>query len=72
MEDKENKYTKDCFIYRLEIKYNEKTGVIEYITESIVDPEDRGPIDTNFDHIEEHFDEEDFKLLEKLYIVGES
>jgi hypothetical protein len=69
MSKKENK---DCLIYRLEIKYNEKTGIIEYITETIVDSQDRGPIDTNFDYIEEHFDEEDLKLLERLYIVGES
>ena len=67
----ENK-DKNILIYKLEIAYNEETGTIEYITECISESEDRGPIDTNFDHLDDFFDEEDMKLLDKLYIVGES
>ena len=31
-----------------------------------------GPIDSNFDFIEDYFDMDTFKLLEELYIVGEA
>ena len=50
---KENKKVLDdkLFIYRLEIAYNEKTGSIEYITESISQDAPAGTIDTNWDYM---------------------
>jgi len=67
---KKNK--KGNLIYTLEIVYNQKEGTIEHIAEGVVTSDPLGPIDSNFDFIEEYFDMETFKLLEGLYIVGES
>ena len=71
---KENKKVLDdkLFIYRLEIAYNEKTGSIEYITESISQDAPAGPIDTNWDYMEEYWDEETLKIFSSLYEVGEA
>jgi hypothetical protein len=60
------------FIYRLEIAYNEKTGVVEYITESICQDEPAGPIDTNFDYLEDYWDKETLELFNHLYLIGEA
>jgi|TARA_Y100000401_G_C8220439_1_gene173000 hypothetical protein len=71
--DKEKKASDDkLYIYKLEIAYNEDNGVIEYISESIVKDSNAGPIDTNFDYIEEYWDEETLKLFDCLYEVAES
>tara|TARA_R100001594_G_scaffold143438_1_gene191368 strand:+ start:360 stop:569 length:210 start_codon:yes stop_codon:yes gene_type:complete len=67
---KKNK--KRNLIYTLEIVYDEKSDTIEHIAEGISSASPEGPIDSNFDHIEEYFDMDIFELLEKLYIVGEA
>ena len=67
---KKNK--KGNLIYTLEIVYNEKEGTIEHIAEGVVTANPVGPIDSNFDFIEDYFDMETFRLLEQLYIVGEA
>ena len=67
---KKNK--KGNLIYTLEIVYNEKDGTVQHIAEGIVTANPVGPIDSNFDFIDEYFDMETLKLLEDLYIVGES
>ena len=66
------KTKKGNLIYTLEIVYNEKDGTVEHICEGIATQEELGPIDSNFDFIEQYFDLETFKLLEGLYIVGEA
>ena len=60
------------YIYNLEIAYNEKTGSIEYITESIAQEEPVGPIDTSWDYIEDYWDIDTLKLFDYLYEVGEA
>tara|TARA_R110002012_G_scaffold194163_4_gene361985 strand:+ start:3195 stop:3404 length:210 start_codon:yes stop_codon:yes gene_type:complete len=67
-----NKNKKRNLIYTLEIVYDEKGDTIEHIAEGISTVCPEGPIDSNFDYIEEYFDMESFELLEKLYIVGEA
>ena len=67
---KKNK--KGNLIYTLEIVYNEKGDTIEHICEGVSTSNPVGPIDANFDFIEDYFDMETFKLLEELYIVGEA
>ena len=67
---KKNK--KGNLIYTLEIVYDEKGDTIEHICESVSTSSPMGPIDSNFDFIEDYFDMDTFKLLEELYIVGES
>tara|TARA_R100000458_G_C8099364_1_gene126681 strand:- start:195 stop:404 length:210 start_codon:yes stop_codon:yes gene_type:complete len=67
---KKNK--KGNLIYTLEIVYNEKDGTVQHIAEGIVTANPVGPIDSNFDFIEDYFDMETLKLLDELYIVGES
>ena len=66
------KHKKGKLVYTLEIVYDEEKGTIEHIAEGVVTSDPLGPIDSNFDFIEEYFDMETFKLLEGLYIVGES
>ena len=66
------KHKKGNLIYTLEIVYNEKEGTVEHICEGIVTSNPVGPIDSNFDFIDDYFDVETLKLLEDLYIVGES
>ena len=67
---KKNK--KRNLIYTLEIVYNEKGDTIEHICEGISTASPIGHINSNFDFIEEYFDNDTFNLLEDLYIVGES
>ena len=67
---KKNK--KGNLIYTLEIVYNEKDGTVEHICEGLSTADELGPIDSNFDFIEEYFDLDTFKLLEDLYIVGDA
>ena len=66
------KQKKGNLIYTLEIVYNEKEGTVEHICEGIATSNPVGPIDSNFDFIDDYFDVETLKLLEDLYIVGES
>ena len=66
------KHKKGNLIYTLEIVYNEKEGTVEHICEGIATSNPVGPIDSNFDFIDDYFDVETLKLLEDLYIVGES
>ena len=66
------KHKKGKLIYTLEIVYDEKKGTIEHIAEGIATANPIGPINSNFDYIEEYFDMETFKLLEELYVVGEA
>ena len=67
-----NKHKKGKLIYTLEIVYDEKKGTIEHIAEGISTANPIGPIDSNFDFIEDYFDMDTLKLLEELYIVGEA
>ena len=67
---KKNK--KRNLIYTLEIVYDEKSDTIEHIAACICSASPEGPIDSNFDFIDDYFDVETLKLLEDLYIVGES
>mgnify|MGYP003153529080 FL=1 len=67
---KKNK--KGNLIYTLEIVYNKETDTVQHICESLSTSNPIGPIDSNFDFIEDYFDMETFKLLEELYIVGEA
>ena len=67
---KKNK--KGNLIYTLEIVYDEKSDTIQHICESVSTSNPMGPIDSNFDFIEDYFDMDTFKLLEELYIVGEA
>ena len=66
------KHKKGNLIYTLEIVYNKDEDTVEHICEGIRDDNETGPIDSNFDFIEEHFDMDTFKMLESLYIVGEA
>ena len=66
------KTKKRNLIYTLEIVYDEKGDIIEHIAEGIATTSPEGPIDSNFDYIEEYFDMEVFELLESLYIVAEA
>ena len=45
---------------------------IEYICESVSKESFSGPINASWDYLEEYFDEEDFKMLDSLYEVGEA
>ena len=71
---KENKKVLDdkLYVYKLEIAYNESTGSIEYITESISENSEVGPINSNFDYIEEYWDKETLDLFNSLYEVAEA
>ena len=66
------KHKKGKLVYTLEIVYDEEKGTIEHIAEGISEAAPTGPIDSNFDYLEEYFDMETFKLLEQLYVVGEA
>ena len=67
-----NKNKKRTLIYTLEIVYNEKGDAIEHICEGISTSNPVWPIDSNFNYLEEYFDNDTFKLLDDIYIVGES
>ena len=66
------KNKKNKLIYKLEIVYDKNGENIEHICEGISSSNPVGPINSNFDYLEDYFDMETFKLLEDLYIVGES
>ena len=72
------KLPKGSLIYTLEIAVNPKAGEVEYIVEGLEEVSSCGPINTKFDSypnyidIEDYFDEESIKLLEDVYILGES
>tara|TARA_R100001594_G_scaffold111728_1_gene146549 strand:+ start:772 stop:1008 length:237 start_codon:yes stop_codon:yes gene_type:complete len=73
--DKErDKLPKGTLVYKLEIAVNPKEGSVEYIVEGFdeIGADKIGPIDSNWDYLEDYWDEEDMKVLEDLYIVGES
>ena len=73
--DKErDKLPKGTLVYKLEIAVNPKEGSVEYIVEGFdeIGASKIGPIDSNWDYLEDYWDEEDMKVLEDLYIVGES
>ena len=73
--DKErDKLPKGTLIYKLEIAVNPKEGSVEYIVEGFdeIGGKIPGPIDSSWDYLEDYWDEEDMKVLEDLYIVGES
>ena len=59
-------------IYKLKIAYNEKTGIVEYITESICKESPAGPIDSSWDYMEDYWDDETLKIFESLYEVEEA
>ena len=68
------KLPKGCIVYTLEIAVNPEEGTVEYIVEGIdeVGAKIPGPIDSSWDYLEDYFDEEDIKVLDEMYIVGES
>ena len=73
--DKERKkLPKGCIVYKLEIAVNPEEGSVEYIVEGFdeIGETCSGPIDSNWDYLEDYFDDEDIRLLETLYEVGES
>ena len=69
---KKDELAKGCLIYKLEIAYNEDKDTIEYICESVNKESFSGPIDSSWDYLENYFDDEDFKMLDSLYEVGEA
>ena len=72
MSDNKKKPPKGCLVYKLEIAYNEKDGTVEHICESVDNNGFRGPMDVNWDYIEDYFDEEDLAMMDSLYDVGEA
>jgi len=66
------KHKKGKLIYTLEIVYDENKGTIEHIAEGVSTSNPVGPINSNFDYLEEYFDMETFRLLEEFYVVGEA
>ena len=73
--DKErDKLPKGTLIYKLEIAVNPKEGSVEYIVEGFdeVGSEDIGPIDSNWDYLEDYWDEETMGIFKGLYEVAES
>ena len=69
---KKSKLSKGCLVYRLEIAYNEDKDCVEYICETIDKEGFSGPIDCSWEYLEDYFDEEDLRMLDSLYEVGES
>ena len=74
LDDERKKLPTGSIVYKLEIAINPKTSTVEYIVEGYdeIGATEQGPIDSNWDYLEDYFDEEDFKLLESMYEVGES
>ena len=73
--DKERKkLPKGTLVYKLEIAVNPKEGSVEYIVEGFdeIGAEDTGPIDSNWEYLEEYWDEETLDIFENMYEVGES
>ena len=63
------KHKKGKLIYTLEIVYDEKKGTIEHVAEGIATANPIGPIDSNFDFIEDYFDMETFNLVSSFSLV---
>jgi len=70
--NKKKKLAKGCLIYKLEIAYDDKAGIVEYICETIDKQGFSGPIDISWEYMEKYFDEEDIAMMDSLYDVGES
>ena len=73
--DKErDKLPKGTLIYKLEIAVNPKKGSVEYIVEGFdeIGEDEAGPIDSNWEYLEEYWDEETINIFNNLYEVGES
>ena len=66
------KFKKGTLIYTLEIAFHPDDGTVEYIVEAIDQTDEVSPVNSNFNYIEEYFDEEDFELLESIYEIGET
>ena len=73
--DKErDKLPKGTLIYKLEIAVNPKEGSVESIVEGFdeVGGDETGPIDSNWDYLEDYWDEETMGIFKGLYEVAES
>tara|TARA_R110001583_G_scaffold193983_1_gene363826 strand:+ start:214 stop:438 length:225 start_codon:yes stop_codon:yes gene_type:complete len=70
--NKKKKLSKGCLVYKLEIAYNKDTDTVQYICESIDKEGFTGPVDTNWDYLEDYFDDEDIQVMDSLYEVGEA
>ena len=73
--DKERKkLPKGTLIYKLEIAVNPEKGTVEYIVEGFdeVGESDARALDSSWDYLEDYFDEEDFRMMDSLYEVGEA
>ena len=66
------KLKKGTLVYTLEIAFHPEDGTVEYIVEAIDQTDEVSPVNSNFNYIEEYFDEEDFELLESIYEIGET
>ena len=69
-----DKLEKGCIVYKLEIAVNPEKGSVEYIVEGFdeVGAGDMGPIDSNWDYLEDYFDEETLDIFNYLYEVAET
>ena len=72
IDKKKKKLAKGCLVYKLEIAYNEEKDSVEYICETLDKDGISGPMDTNWDYLENYFDEEDIAMMDALYEVGEA
>ena len=74
LDEDRDKLPKGTLIYKLEIAVNPKEGSVEYIVEGFdeVGAEDIGPIDSNWEYLEEYWDEETLDIFSNMYEVGES
>ena len=72
MSENKKKPPKGCLVYKLEIAYNEENGTVEYICETVDRNGFSGPMDASWDYIEDYFDEEDLRMMDSLYEVGEA
>ena len=72
LNNKKSKLAKGCLVYKLEIAYNEDKDCVEYICETIDKEGFSGPIDCSWEYLEDYFDEEDFRMMDSLYEVGEA
>ena len=73
--DKEKKkLPKGCIVYTLEIAVIPKEGSVEYIVEGFdeIGSSEVGPIDSNWDYLEDYWDEETLDIFNNLYEVAES
>lgn len=72
LDKKKRKLAKGCYVYKLEIAYNEDKDSVEYICETVDKEGFSGPIDCSWEYLTDYFDEEDMALLDSLYDVGEA